>query len=1452
MKDLPSAFAPPAVKMCRNLATSLWQKRVKRQVWLVLLISQLSLPLAFAQIPKVNPQPNAAGVVTMRGWDAKLGAGISWEPSAKHLLFSGRSADSQAEWTIKGLEDIPYNVELLLRHVPASSAGKRIQLQIGPETLQFALPKTSGDLTIVELGTARPGEGEHKALLKGLDDYNDTLMQVYRIVLTPRTFQRWWNPLGQTWETKKLPLMFGAQWHTGKGNFHTPSPLKDVDDDRLKRKGYAIVTTEKLKRNLTKLNDFIAHKEALGFTVHVVTEKDYGGGHGAYAADNIRTWLRNNYQDKGILYVLMVGDPDIYHGDVPMAIAKGGISRFKRQANVDAGKVTDWHEYTYGVAATDHYYVDLENKTIDADGDGVLYSSGDWGKGHSGHWSVLVGRIQVAGEDSQFGKYSDVDAILQKFIDYENEADTTWRYRPDINSTTWNINAAIYEYAGVEYRVRGGNVSGGHVPVDFQQWKNDHFLTNFDIGYVRTGGHGTPTWTQGGLSVDLSRNHGNNVRPYLSEVGSCEACEVGYANNLCAAQLRYGSIGVIGGTRPVGSLGTNNGYGDPFYRHNRFDMFTKGESMGLAHWQRMCDGHRTHTGSDTVWAFNGDPSIKVIPQAMRPTYPIIARPTQEVVYDWDGKAGLPHQEYDITNNTDASQTLAMQTDSPWLTLDTTFAVLSAGETITVTATVNSGAENLDEGQSVAHIYMKELNGYTTTRKFNFFKRTPQLDGLIDFDHVASGKAQTLGASGATVTVNEAAVVSGGVSGKAYDTSIDTDGLVIGQEIIPSPRHHSMTLSFWFNATQAIRSNVNLLHGPYGNESLNIDIVKHGTAIRMHWRSAQLDGAVEWNEIDAKYTYEGAVAIGTGTWHQVTMVHEYGGINKLFFDGQLVDSAPHVGYTYNFNGLTVGKGFDGLIDEIQSFNYALNDTQVAENYQQSKPVPVVPAYNSIVAARNVQFDWTGVPGAVSYELFVSSDKTAVDNPNSGLTAIWTGSPSEVAQTVKETDRVFWRVDAVMADASRMRGDTSSFAKVASGYVAHTNQAPVVTQSTIDLGTIEGGKPFGPVDLSKYYSDPEGGEMLVFHKNTTTGTYGPFGGAFSAGLSVHGSGQVYSNEGVTNADAQTINLKVVDDRGQETFFDLNYKVEQPPKFTSNAFLAMEDTAVNTVVTTLSATDANRADKTVIYGAVGGDGLSNFAVAPDGTVTLIAALDYDLKPSYSLVVSATDEHGYSSEQNFTISVGKTVGLPLLTTHLTSFDGATLAESGLSADIPNSSLSSIAIDEINARLDITTTGNTDMWKGRSNSPIAYFAAPDSEFWAVETDVELNAAHNGQIAGLTVYADEDGAKPVFSYGLDYWGGRDGLIRLQGLGTNNPSIKVSAKASGKVKLRMEVIENGNGTGVDRYTFFFDLLDGNGMQKLTSYGFEVDRSRIGLFLKTSGARTAYFDNFAVSAADNHSR
>jgi hypothetical protein len=1112
------------------------------------LAAMFSVQLGYAEIPKINPQPNSAGVVAVRAWDAQLGSGITWQSNAKYLLFDASSSGSQATWAVKGLKDISYDVNLILRSVPAASAGKKIRLQVGSESFEHTLSE-SGQVNI-KLGSVTPGAGDHAAVLEGIDAYSSELMQVYRIVLTPSVIERWWNPMAHQWETEKLPNILGGQWSNGNGWFPSTPPLRDVDDARLDRKGYVIITTEALKNGLEKLDDFIAHKESLGFTVYVATENDFGVGHGVYAADNIRTWLRNNYESKDLLYALMLGDADIYEGTVPMAAAKGGVDRFTRQAVVDSGEAYDEYEYTYSVSATDHYYVDLEHENIDANGNGVLYDGGDFGQsgaGHSGHWDVLVGRIQYAGEESDFGTMADVDAIFQKIIDYETETDTSWRYKPDINDTTWNINAAVYEYAGVEYKIRG-SVGEGHSPVDFKEWTNNHFLSNYNTGYIRTGGHGTAIWTGGGLSTSFAKQYGNNSKPFLSEIGSCEACLVEYDDNLCAAQLRYGSIGVIAGTRPVATLGSNNGYGEEFIRSGRFTLFTQGASLGYSHWQRMLNGHNSLTGSDILWTLTGDPSVQVIPQALKPTYPIIAKPTQEVVYDWDGSGALPVQEYDITNNTDASQTLSIQSDSPWLVLDTTSVVLAAGEKVTLTATATAAAAELPEDGSAAHIYIQEQGGYTTTRVFNLYKRTPQVDSLVDFDHVSSGQAQVLGSSGGTLAVDEAAVVAGGVHGNAYDTSIDTDGLTIGHDVIPSPRHSSMTLSFWINSNGAITSDVKLLKGAMGGSDsgtdLDLDITNNGASLKLEWQSTGLSGAYEWDESTYDYTQEGAVSITPGTWHHVAIVLEYGGSNRLFFDGQLVEAVPHVGYTYNFDDLVFANGFDGLIDELQSFNYAMSDAEVLAQYSRSSVVPVAPAYDGLVAAGDVAFDWSEVSGAVSYELFVSANKSEVDDANSGLSAAWAGSVSEVTQAVDVGDAVYWRVDAVMADSSRVQGTSSFFRKVASTYVGSTNLPPVVSQSVIDLGTIEAGKAFSPVDLTAYVVDPEGGELLFFDAATEPGSYGPMGGAYLDGLCVHGSGYVYANEGYSLSGkdgVQVMNLKAVDDSGQETYFALTFDVQ-----------------------------------------------------------------------------------------------------------------------------------------------------------------------------------------------------------------------------------------------------------------------------------------------------------------------
>ena len=55
-----------------------------------------------------------------------------------------------------------------------------------------------------------------------------------------------------------------------------------------------------------------------GFTVHLKTENDWGGGKGDRASEKIRTWLKQNYLDLNLHYLLIIGNPDSQKSAVPM------------------------------------------------------------------------------------------------------------------------------------------------------------------------------------------------------------------------------------------------------------------------------------------------------------------------------------------------------------------------------------------------------------------------------------------------------------------------------------------------------------------------------------------------------------------------------------------------------------------------------------------------------------------------------------------------------------------------------------------------------------------------------------------------------------------------------------------------------------------------------------------------------------------------------------------------------------------------------------------------------------------------------------------------------------------------------------------------------------------------------------------------------------------------------
>ena len=179
-----------------------------------------------------------------------------------------------------------------------------------------------------------------------------------------------------------------------------------------------------------------------GFTVEVVTEDVWGGGTGDTAAENIRDWLSNNYENKNIEYVLLIGNPDPNSGDVPMKML---------WPRSDAEK--------YRNSPSDYYYADLTGNW-DLDNDG-LYGEREDDFGTGGvdrNWDVLVGRIPY------YGNMNDLDAILAKIIAYENETsnEAVWRQnvllpmKPmDSNTPGYHLGEAIKDDTMVHIKIIG-------------------------------------------------------------------------------------------------------------------------------------------------------------------------------------------------------------------------------------------------------------------------------------------------------------------------------------------------------------------------------------------------------------------------------------------------------------------------------------------------------------------------------------------------------------------------------------------------------------------------------------------------------------------------------------------------------------------------------------------------------------------------------------------------------------------------------------------------------------------------------------------------------------------------------------------------------------------------------------------------------------------------------------
>lgn len=339
--------------------------------------------------------------------------------------------------------------------------------------------------------------------------------------------------------------------------------------------GYAIITTDAIVSNSTKLSAFVTHKERLGWDVMVLTESDWGGGTGTTAYNNLHTWLQNNYLTEDLLYVLLVGTPYTDTGTVPMLM------------------YTD----AKGDAPTDFFYSSF---TGDA------------------YWEVAVGRIPY------YDDITNLDSILQKFINYENSTDTLWRNNAIIGMARLDKDTPLYE-CGEQMKERildplsidSDRIYESDFDVSPEYKYSSRYLGNLweddTYGLVFWGTHGSQvhaeyfigTWDVADLNDDY---------PSIVYQGSCLNGYPENSGNLGYTILKNGAVATVASTRNTYYSVAQTWYpsdwcmGGLGYRYLD-EICTEEESVGVA-WSNARQSN-TYGPCRYRQTLYGDPSISL-------------------------------------------------------------------------------------------------------------------------------------------------------------------------------------------------------------------------------------------------------------------------------------------------------------------------------------------------------------------------------------------------------------------------------------------------------------------------------------------------------------------------------------------------------------------------------------------------------------------------------------------------------------------------------------------------------------------------------------------------------------------------------------------------------------------------------------------------------------------------
>lgn len=811
------------------------------------------------------------------------------------------------------------------------------------------------------------------------------------------------------------------------------------------RNGFSIITTEEYKNRLTKLDDYIAHKTNRGFRMHVITEQDYDPSGtttgGQPRAHKIREWLHNNYQDLDLLYVMFIGNPKTDTGDVPMFIARGNIP-------------------------TDYAYADCSGGTWDLNGDGSYGTNSDLGEGGVDYYpDVYVGRMMIYGDHHEYATVADMDYILQRNIDWENDTgDLSWR-QDVICGNVGNVGPYRYsmvqnhatKYTGAKQTWFMGDWGNSIPPLN--KTGGDHVVAELNArpyGILHFHGHGTPTSIIGTLATTHVKQITQSKVAGWGYAGGCTIAKPNTEENITWALVRFATMGYCGATLPISNL---DGVDDGRVGIAFVDQIYGGQSNGELFWRSRAynaayPGGFSETGMNSgniMMNYYGDPSTVTCPQLRG--RPIVLSPNAqvEINHQYGVADKVESFDYHFKNNTDVAANFTSSTTESWLTLTPSSFSLAPNETLTLTASVNFGSA-VPAGSNVAHFTINSDQGGAETREVVADHFLPHVVYHESCESVSSAirNAEGISSVPGMFGTNGFDLSTGGGEGKNFRL----DGL-----------RKNFAVSFW----------------------VKFDEVADGTIFTKNdsWNIFTEGGKLGFELAQAIYLEDGTrhaftsvkdtTNVATGQWVHVVANADYANqLISLYVDGAKVgeESLPYdqvgSGYTRPTN---ISERAGTQIDEVAWIRATLTQDEVDALGRGGFSTIVSPTLNDLSGDAAQTLQWNPQVQAVSYNVYHGSNAAAVkaaDTSSAEFVANVTGTSQAVTATAGEN---FWRVDVVTA-----AGVNKGFVWNYTYDTSFSNTAPV--WATVDIPDWKVGDELPEYYLTDWATDADVDAQLTF--------------------------------------------------------------------------------------------------------------------------------------------------------------------------------------------------------------------------------------------------------------------------------------------------------------------------------------------------------------------------------------